>query len=63
LLSLLILAKITDMTFTHDTYSRFKSHYLKATKNKKEKFTFDGHEFLTGYAKYLLMFLKPKFEK
>jgi len=58
-----ILAKITDMTFTIDTYTRFKLQYLKASNNKKEKFTFDGHEFLTEYAKYLLMYLKPKFEK
>lgn len=51
------------MTFTLDTYLRFKAQYLKAVSNHQTQFTFDGHEFLTEYAKYLLQYLKPKFEK
>lgn len=37
--------------------------YAKAVNNRKTQFKFDGHDFLTEYAKYLLEYLKPKFEK
>lgn len=51
------------MTFTTTTYFQFKSEYLKAVQNKSEQFCFEGHDFLTEYAKYVLEYLKPKFEK
>ena len=51
------------MNFNLQTYNRFKTEYQRAVKENKEQFTFDGHSFLTQYAKYLLQYLKPKFEK
>ena len=51
------------MTFTFDTYKRFKDQYKMAVEKKLNQFKFDGHDFLTDYAKYVLQYLKPKFEK
>ena len=55
--------KITNiMTINKVTYQKLKSEYDVAVKNKIEIFTFEGEELLTAYAKYLLQWLKPKFE-
>ena len=50
------------MTINKVTYQKLKSEYDVAVKNKIEIFTFEGEELLTAYAKYLLQWLKPKFE-
>ena len=50
------------ITFNHPTYQRFKNTYNTAVKDNVEMFVFDGHEFLTAYAKYVMEYLKPKFE-
>ena len=36
---------------------------IKLFQNNLEVFTFDGHELLTDYAKYLIQHLQTKFEK
>jgi hypothetical protein len=51
------------MTFTFDLYLKLKSDYSNAVKNNKEQFTFEGHELLTDYAKYMIEYLESKFEK
>jgi hypothetical protein len=50
------------MTFTLDTYQRLKVAYNKARQNNLEVFTFDNHDLLTDYAKYLIEYLTPGFE-
>ena len=35
-----------------------EKRYAKAVENKEEKFTFEGHELLTRYAKYLIEYLQ-----
>jgi hypothetical protein len=39
-------------------YRRFKVAYNSAVAANQEHFNFDGHEFVTSYAKYLLEFLR-----
>ena len=56
------LIKYTDMSFTLDTYQRLKVAYNKARQNNLEVFTFDNHDLLTDYAKYLIEYLTPGFE-
>jgi hypothetical protein len=56
------LKKYTNMTFTLDTYQRLKVAYNKARQNNLEVFTFDNHDLLTDYAKYLIEYLTPGFE-
>lgn len=51
------------MTFTLDTYQRLKNEYNKSVQNNLEVFTFDNHELLTDYAKYMVQYLSEKFEK
>ena len=45
-----------------ETYVRLEKEYNDAVKNNVSVFIFDGHEFLTDYAKYLIEYLKPNFE-
>ena len=50
------------MTINRKSYENLKSTYQESVKNNISIFVFDGHELLTDYAKYLLEYLKPKFE-
>jgi hypothetical protein len=38
----------------------FKKVYTKAVNEKAESFFFMGHEFVTGYAKYLIQYLEQR---
>lgn len=51
------------MLFTRTLYLDFKMTYMKAVKEKKQQFVFNGSQFLTAYAKLMLDYLGPKFEK
>lgn len=37
-----------------NTYDAFKEAYNKAVEEDKHDFFFNGHQFLTSYAKYLI---------
>jgi hypothetical protein len=50
------------LSFDKVTYQRLKKEYQKSVDNNIEMFIFDGHELLTAYAKYLIEYLKSKFE-
>ena len=50
------------LSFDKVTYQRLKKEYQKSVDNKIEVFIFDGHELLTAYAKYMIEYLKSKFE-
>jgi len=50
------------LSFDKATYQRLKKEYQKSVDNNIEMFIFDGHELLTAYAKYLIEYLKSKFE-
>lgn len=43
-------------------YDTLKALYAKATADKTDSFVFQGATIVTSYAKYLLEYLKPKFE-
>ncbi len=49
------------MELTPQKVDRLEKRYAQAVENNEEQFTFDGHEFLTEYAKYLLQYLKGVF--
>ncbi len=51
------------ITFDQQTYFDLKKSYTENQKKHIEVFDFHGHKILTAYAKYLLQYLKPKFEK
>ena len=38
-----------------------KKAYDKAVTDKAESFIYDGHDFVTGYAKYFLEYYAPQF--
>lgn len=44
-------------------YKGLMRAYNIAVKDKKETFAFRGDELLIGYAKQVIEYLKPKFEK
>ena len=45
------------------TFSRLQTEYLNAVKNSEEIFIFNGNELFTNYAKYLIEYLTPMFQK
>lgn len=47
-----------DVIFTEEKLKRFKKRYAEAVKKKEGSFTFDGHGYVTGYAKYLIEYLE-----
>jgi len=51
------------ITFDYTTLQQFKKAYKKATKELKTIFTFEGNEFDTGYAKYLIEYLEMNLNK
>lgn len=50
------------VTFTPEKTRRLQKRYNLAVANGEEKFTFEGDEYLTAYAKYLLQYLKMREE-
>ena len=53
---------MSSINFTREKVQQLQAAYDKCVAEGKEQFTFDGHEILTAYAKYLLMHLWDKFE-
>lgn len=49
--------------FNEDKLKRLMVAYEKAVHNNKNSFWFDGCEYLTSYAKYVIEYLKTKFKK
>lgn len=47
--------------FTKEKLERLRRAYRLAERQKVETFTFDGHELLVRYAKYLIEYLDTKF--
>lgn len=50
------------VTFNQSTYEQLQKEYDFAVKNNKKTFSFLGNELLTEYAKYMIEYLKTKFE-
>lgn len=48
--------------FTQDKYDRFIKEYNKAIEDNKNDFLFEGHQFLTSYAKYLIEYYDKTYE-
>ncbi len=44
-------------------FSRLQNEYQNAVENSQEIFIFDGNELLTNYAKYLIEYFTPMFQK
>lgn len=53
---------MNTINFDRSTYLRFKIEYQASVRNNKRIFFFEGHQLFTDYAKYMLEYLKPKFE-
>lgn len=49
---------MNNVYFDTDKISLMKKAYEKAKEKQQESFMFDGDEYLTAYAKYLLQYLE-----
>lgn len=49
--------------FDKPRFIRLKAHYQEALDYHEQSFIFDGEEFLTDYAKYVIQFLTDKFKE
>jgi hypothetical protein len=52
---------MAKIDFTPAKFALFLIEYLEAEQYHKEQFDFEGHTFLTSYAKYVVQYLLPKF--
>jgi len=52
---------MNTISFTREKVQQLQAMYDKCVTEGKEQFTFDCHEILTAYAKYLLMHLHNQF--
>ncbi len=51
------------ISFDKRKLKELKNLYNKAIKENKESFTYNGDEYLTSYAKYLIEYLETVFNK
>lgn len=49
-----------EVSFDLPMVKRLKSRYGIAVEKAEQEFTFEGREYVTGYAKYLLEYLENK---
>lgn len=49
--------------FDKEKLKRLKHVYEKAIELQQDSFWFEGNEYLTSYAKYLIEYLETKFKK
>jgi len=54
---------MNTINFTREKVQQLQAMYDKCVAEGKEQFTFEGHEILTAYAKYLLMHLRDQFDE
>ena len=52
---------IEMIEFTPEKLKRFKKEYNKAVGAGDGVFTFSGHEFVVGYAKYMIEYLDSQY--
>ncbi len=55
--------KFPIIEWTPDKLMKFKAAYAGAIIGKHNSFEFQGNEYDTGYAKYLMEYLDDQFEK
>lgn len=51
------------MEFTRVKYIKLRTAYNRAVREGKIQFTFEGHELLVAYAKYLIQYLEMRYKK
>ncbi len=51
-----------SVSFTKESFKAFQRLYAATVEAKQDTFMFEGNEFFTGYAKYMIEFLKGKFK-
>lgn len=57
------LADLADIKWTRPLLTRFRAAYQAARAVQAETFTFEGHAFVVGYAKYLIEYLDARLVK
>ena len=50
------------VNWTEEKLAEFKKEYATAERRRRDCFKFNGHEFYTGYAKYLIEYLEQDFK-
>ena len=52
------MSQYTTVSFDKPKYRRLKERYNKAVERSEDQFYFEGGEYLTDYAKYVLEYLE-----
>lgn len=53
---------VKTVEFTYPKYKKFKQLYQQAIDSHKRSFIFEGDEWLTGYARYVIQYLEVQFD-
>lgn len=54
---------MNNVTFTYPKAIRLKRAYQQALEHNRPQFTFEGHDYLCDYVRYLLEYLEAEFGK
>ena len=52
-----------QLAWTMKQFLAFKKAYSVALNQQSDSFFFEGNEFLTSYAKYLIEYLEPQYKE
>jgi hypothetical protein len=52
--------RTNTINFTKESFERFKRDYAYAKAEGFEAFTFEGHEILVAYAKYMIQYIETQ---
>lgn len=56
-----ICLSVVNITFTPELLDKLRNTYNQAVADNQNEFVFEGHPFVTGYAKYLIEHLENVF--
>jgi len=51
-----------QVEFNAENFKAFRKRYNEAIRDSENSFMFEGNEYLTSYAKYVIEYLEPKFK-
>lgn len=57
------MTEAASIVFDLPKYKALRKRYDEAVRDKETVFTFEGHQFVTGYAKHLLDYLSGVFDE
>ena len=55
-------SQVAEVTFTTESVARLRERHTAALEHGEDQFTFEGNDYVTAYAGYLLQYLEGQFD-